>query len=68
MVMEKILLTKYAEKHDIAPVTARQRAQRGAYKTAEKIGRDWFISPDEPHIDNRLKSGKFKNWRSKTTS
>jgi hypothetical protein len=68
MVMDKIPLKEYAEKHGIAPVTARQRAQRGSYKTAEKKGRDWFISPDEPHTDNRIKTGEFKNWRNKTTS
>ncbi len=61
--MSKILLSDYAAKHNIAPVTARQRAQRGSYKTAVKIGRDWFIDEDEPHSDNRVKTGKYKNWR-----
>ena len=61
--MDKILLSEYAARHNIAPVTARQRAQRGSYKTAEKIGRDWFIDPDEPHTDNRIKSGNYKKFR-----
>jgi hypothetical protein len=63
--MEKILLAEYAKKHGIAPVTARQRAQRGTYITAEKKGRDWFIDPCEPHVDNRIKSGEYKGWRKK---
>ena len=61
--MNKILLSEYAKQHGIAPVTARQKAQRGGYQTAEKIGRDWFIDPEEPHNDNRIKSGKYINWR-----
>lgn len=61
--MNKILLSEYALLHNINPATARQRAGRGAYKTAEKIGRDWFIDPEEPHIDKRIKSGKYINFR-----
>lgn len=57
--MEKILLSRYANLKGIAPVTARQKAQRGGYLTAEKIGRDWFIDPKEPHIDLRVRSGKY---------
>lgn len=61
----KITLNEYAKEHNINPATARQRAGRGAYKTAEKIGRDWFIDPNEPHQDNRVKTGEYKNWRNK---
>jgi hypothetical protein len=61
--MDKILLSEYAKQHNIAAVTARQKAQRGGYKTAEKIGRDWFIDSNEPHEDNRIKSGKYVDWR-----
>ncbi|WP_097002726.1 hypothetical protein [Lacrimispora amygdalina] len=64
----KIPLSEYAKRHYIDPATARQRAGRRSYKTAEKMGRDWFIDEDEPHQDNRVKSGKFKNWRNKPTS
>ena len=64
----KIPITEYAKQHNLNPDTVRHRAQRGAYKTTEKIGRDWFIDPDEPHQDKRVKSGEFKNWRKKTTS
>lgn len=60
--MEKIPLTEYAKQHGIDPITARHRAARKAYKTTVKIGRDWFIDSDEPHIDNRIKSGKYKKY------
>lgn len=53
--VKKIPLKQYAEFKGISPATARQRAGRGSYQTAEKIGRDWFIDPREDHIDNRLK-------------
>lgn len=65
--IRKITLTEYAKMHGINPATARQRAGRGLYTTAEKIGRDWFINPEEPHVDNRIKSGDYKNWRNKST-
>lgn len=63
--MKKISIKKYAEKHGLSPNTVRIRAADGKYSTAEKIGRDWFIDPNEQHVDNRIKSGKYKNWRSK---
>lgn len=50
-----IPLTEYADLHGITADTAKQRAQRGAYKTTVKIGRQWFIDPNEPHVDNRSK-------------
>ena len=55
----KISLKEYAEKHGKHPVTVRQKAQRGGFVTAEKIGRDWLIDPDEPYIDERIKSGNY---------
>ena len=57
--MGKISLKEYAEKHGKHPVSVRQKAQRGGFKTAEKIGRDWLIDPDEPYIDERIKSGSY---------
>lgn len=59
----KIPLKKWAEKNGLNPASARQKALRGKFKTAEKIGRDWFIDEDEPNTDNRIKSGQYKNWR-----
>jgi hypothetical protein len=50
-----ITLKEWAEQHGIHPDTARQRALRGAFQTAKKIGNLWIISKDEPHIDHRKK-------------
>lgn len=48
-----ITLKDWAIRHGIAPATARQKALRGGFKTAEKVGRDWLIDEDEPHVDLR---------------
>lgn len=58
-----ISLKEYAEKHGRAPVSVRQKAARGGFHTAQKIGRDWIIDEDEPYEDDRETSGKYKNWR-----
>lgn len=50
-----IPLSEWAEAHDIDPATARQRATRGAFQTARKLGRNWIIDKDEPLIDHRRK-------------
>ena len=51
--MGEIALTRYAEMHGKAPVTVRQLAQRGGFRTAHKIGRDWVIDEHEPYPDDR---------------
>ena len=63
--MALISLAEYAEKHGKAPVSVRQKAQRGGFQTAQKIGRNWVIDEDEPYEDERITSGKYKNWRKK---
>jgi hypothetical protein len=50
-----ISLSQWAEDHGIDPATARQRAGRGAFRTARKIGRNWVIEADEELIDHRRK-------------
>lgn len=56
---EKLIsLAEYARINGIDPATVRQRASRGAYRTARKIGRNWVIDKHEPHVDHRFKSGK----------
>lgn len=50
-----ISLAEYAELHGVTPDTIRQRANRGVFKTARKIGRNWVIDRNEPYIDNRKK-------------
>lgn len=58
-----ISLKEYAERHGKQPATARQRAGRGSFKTAVKMGRDWFIDENEPWEDNRITTGDYKGWR-----
>lgn len=53
--MELITLKEWAKAHGIDQSTARQRAGRGAFETARKVGRDWLIDKDEPLIDHRKK-------------
>lgn len=50
-----ITLKEWAQKNGITPDTARQRANRGAFQTAVKVGDLWLIRKDEPLIDHRRK-------------
>lgn len=58
---ERITLHEYAARHGKSLVTARQRAARGAFATAVKIGRDWTIDASEPWVDNRAE-GRSGRW------
>lgn len=58
-----IPIAEYAKMHDKAHTTVRQKAARGGFKTAEKIGRNWIIDSDEPYPDNRIKTGEYIDWR-----
>ena len=60
-----ITLKEYCLRHNKNHCTARQRCGRGAFKTAQKIGRDWFIEEDEPWIDNRTDTHS-KRWKKNT--
>lgn len=60
---EIISIGEYAEMHGVKQDTIKKRCQRGVFKTARKIGRNWVIDKNEPYIDNRIKSGKYINWR-----
>lgn len=53
--MGLISLVEYAKLNGITSATARQRAIRGSFKTARKIGRNWVIDKNEPLTDNRTK-------------
>lgn len=50
-----ISLADWAKKNGIDSATARQRAGRGAFETARKIGRNWVIDENEKLIDHRRK-------------
>ena len=55
---ELISLAEYGRLNGIDPATVRQRVNRGAYRTARKIGRNWVIDKNEPHVDPRFKPEK----------
>lgn len=50
---ETISLTEYARLHGRRPDSARQMANRGGFRTARKLGRDWVIDRYEPYPDHR---------------
>lgn len=54
--MDYISLAEYARMHGVSPATARQKALRGGFKTAKRLGRDWVISRSEPYSDLRKKN------------
>lgn len=58
-----IPLAEYARRLGKNPANARQKAGRGSFETARKLGRDWVIEDSEPWPDRRIKSGKYKDWR-----
>lgn len=58
-----IALAEYAAKHGKANTTVRQMAERGGFKTAVKIARNWIIDENEPYPDARIKTGKYIDQR-----
>ena len=61
--MGLISLTEYAKRNGKDRGTVRQKAKRGGFKTAQKIGRNWVIDENELYQDLRIKTGKYENWR-----
>ena len=58
---------EYAALVGKSPVTVRQKCQRGTIPGAVKIGRDWLIPADAPYEDGRIRSGKYIDWRKKSS-
>lgn len=54
-----ISLAEYAQMHNKESSSVRQKALRGGFTTARKIGRNWVIDSDEPYI--KMKTGKKKS-------
>lgn len=50
-----ISIAEYAALHGKAAISVQQKARRGGFHTAKKIGRNWVIDSDEPYNDNRQK-------------
>lgn len=61
--MAMITLKEYAERLGKNPVVVYQKARYGTLRTAKKMGRDWFIDEDEPYVDQRVKSGKYVDFK-----
>ena len=62
---KKITLAEYARQRGIPHSTAQQRARRGCYVTAVKLGRDLLLDEEDEPVDRRITSGKYRNWRAK---
>jgi len=63
--MALITLKEYALRLGKNPDVVRQKSLRGTLKTAQKLGRDWFIDENEPYVDRRITSGKYVGQRKK---
>jgi hypothetical protein len=63
-----ISLKEYAKKHGRELSGLRRKAAEGRFATAVKVGRDWMIDESEPLTDQRIKHGKYVNWRNKKQS
>lgn len=62
-----IPISEYASRIGKAPRSVRQKCQLGTLPGAVKIGRDWLIPADAPYTDNRITSGRYKEWRKPRT-
>ena len=52
-------IAEYAALVNRSVSAVRQKCQRGTLPGAVKLGRDWFIPPDAPYPDERVRSGKY---------
>lgn len=57
--VEKVTIVEYAKRYGLTHINVRHKCERGGFKTAEKIGRDWFIDPEEKPEDRRIRSGRY---------
>ena len=63
-----ITVQQFCEKFRKDPGNIRRLIQQGRIP-AEKLGKQWVIPADaEPPADNRVKSGKYRNWRKEAPS
>ena len=63
-----ISIKEYAERNGMKHDNVRHKCQRGSYKTAVKLGRDWLIDENEPDVDRRVKSGAYRRGRDEEES
>lgn len=57
--MNKVTIVEYAKLYNLKHINVRHKCERGSFQTAEKIGRDWFIDPEEKPVDRRITSGSY---------
>ena len=57
--MALISIKEYAERNGLQHDNVRHKCQRGSYKTAQKIGRDWLIDEKEAVQCGRIKTGAY---------
>lgn len=57
-----ITLAEYARRQERREDVARSMARRGGFKSAKKVGRDWFVDEDEAWPDRR-RIGEVAGWR-----
>lgn len=53
-----IALTEYAKQHNRSGDTLRRLAEKGVFKTAQKIGRNWAIDSEEAYPSKRRTTAK----------
>ena len=53
-----ISLSKYAADHGRSQISVQQKARRGGFETAKKIGRNWVIDSEEPYV--KMKKGELQ--------
>lgn len=51
-------IIEYAKMHGMKVATVRRKCVAKNYKTAVKVGRNWLIDKNEPHIDFRCKKNR----------
>lgn len=57
--MALITIKEYAAQNGLQHDNVKHKCQRGSYRTAVKIGRDWLIDSEEKDIDRRIKAGDY---------
>ena len=57
--MGLITIKEFADRNGLQHDNVRHKCQRGSYRTAVKIGRDWLIDEDEKNVDRRVKTGRY---------
>ncbi len=61
-----ISLTEYCQKYGYDRGNTFRKMKAGRIKGAVMIGKTWAIPADAPPLeDDRVKNGKYRNWRKK---